>query len=89
MILCARKCGDRYNEIFNQLYDAHEQYQILLLRYNRLKSENSRLQGCLKDMVDTGTEFLKAVRASIDGVDASREAQFRDAIKTGRKELDG
>lgn len=40
-------------------------------------------------LVDAGTEFLASMRASIDGIDGSREAQFRDAIEAGKEELDG
>ena len=86
--LRAEMWKDRYDETFKQLYDAQEDYQILLMERDRLKRENSRLQGCLKDIVNTGTAFLKAVRASIDGIDGAREARFRDAIEAGRKEID-
>ena len=76
---------DRYEEVSFRLRDAQEQCGFLASQYHNLKEENLRLQGCLMALVDAGTEFLASMRASIDGIDGSREAQFRDAIE----ELDG
>lgn len=80
---------DRFEEVSFRLRDAQEQCSFLASQYHNLKEENLRLQGCLMALVDAGTEFLKSVHASVDGIDGSREAQFRDAIKAGREELDG
>lgn len=80
---------DRYEEVSFRLRDAQEQCGFLASQYHNLKEENLRLQGCLMALVDAGTEFLASMRASIDGIDGSREAQFRDAIEAGKEELDG
>ena len=80
---------DRYEEVSFRLRDAQEQCGFLVSQYHNLKEENLRLQGCLMALVDAGTEFLASMRASIDGIDGSREAQFRDAIEVGKEELDG
>ena len=80
---------DRYEEVSFRLRDAQEQCGFLVSQYHSLKEENLRLQGCLMALVDAGTEFLASMRASIDGIDGSREAQFRDAIEAGKEELDG
>lgn len=53
-----------------------------------LREENARLYSCLKDMVDAGTLFLAHVFASVDRIDDLREAQFREAIEAGRKEVE-
>ena len=79
---------DRYEEVSFQLRDAQEQCRFLASQYHNLKEENLRLQGCLMALVDAGTEFLASMRASIDEIDGSREAQFREAIEAGRKELE-
>ena len=76
---------DRYEEVSFRLRDAQEQCGFLASQYHNLKEENLRLQGCLKDLVDAGTDFLMSVRGLIDGIDGSREAQFRNAIEKGRK----
>lgn len=76
---------DRFEEASFRLRDAQEQCGFLASQYHNLKEENLRLQGCLMALVDAGTEFLASMRASIDGIDGSREAQFRDAIEKGRK----
>lgn len=79
---------DRYEEVSFKLRDAQEQCRFLASQYHNLKEENLRLQGCLMALVDAGTEFLASMRASIDEIDGSREAQFREAIEAGREELE-
>lgn len=73
----------------NEKY-SHEVIE-LRLRCEKLLSkayECNRLRACLKDMVDAGTLFLAYVFASVDGIDDLREAQFREAIEAGRKEVE-
>lgn len=52
-----------------------------------LEKENARLRWCLKELVDVGTQYL-AFSQPIAGSDGSREVQFRNAIETGKKEME-
>lgn len=83
--LRAEMWRDRFEEESFRLRDAQEQCAYLATEYHKLKDENERLLQCLKDLVDAGTDFLMSVRGPIDGIDGSREAQFRNAIEKGRK----
>lgn len=83
--LRAEMWRDRFEEEGFRLRDAQEQCAYLATEYHKLKDENERLLQCLKDLVDAGTDFLMSARGSIDGIDGSREAQFRNAIEKGRK----
>lgn len=77
---------DRFEEASFRLRDAQEQCSFLASEYHKLKEENLRLQDCLKELVDAGTQYL-AFSQPIDGSDGSRGAQFREVIETGRKEI--
>lgn len=79
---------DRFEEASFRLRDAQEQCSFLVSEYNKLKEENLRLQDCLKELVDVGTQYL-AFSQPIAGSDGSRGAQFREVIETGRKEING
>lgn len=78
---------DRFEEASFRLRDAQEQCSFLASEYHKLKEENLRLQDCLKELVDVGTQYL-AFSQPIAGSDGSRGAQFREVIETGRKEID-
>lgn len=69
-------------EKLQEKIDEYEECEI------HLREENARLYSYLKDMVDAGTLFLAYVFASVDGIDDLREAQFREAIEAGRKEVE-
>ena len=79
---------DRFEEVSFRLRDAQEQCGFLASEYHKLKEENLRLQDCLKELVDAGTQYL-AFSQPIVGSDGSRETQFREAIETGKKEING
>lgn len=83
--LRAEMWRDRFEEESFRLRDTQEQCAYLATEYHKLKDENEHLLQCLKDLVDAGTNFLMSVRSSIDGIDGSREAQFRNAIEKGKK----
>lgn len=83
--LRAEMWRDKFEEESFRLRDAQEQCAYLATEYHKLKDENERLLQCLKDLVDAETDFLMSVRGPIDGIDGSREAQFRNAIEKGRK----
>lgn len=84
-----RLMREEYNTMAQDLDDFYEEKCDLKEALLREEERSKRLQDCLKSMVDAGTDFLMSVRASIDGIDGSREAQFRDAIEAGKEELDG
>lgn len=79
---------DRFEEASFRLRDAQEQCSFLASEYYKLKEENLRLQDCLKELVDAGTQYL-AFSQPIAGSDGSHETQFREVIETGRKEING
>lgn len=80
-----RLLREEYNAMAQDLDDLYEEKCDLKEALLQKELECARLHQCLKDLVDAGTDFLMSVRGPIDGIDGSREAQFRNAIEKGRK----
>nr|DAJ89210.1 MAG TPA: hypothetical protein [Caudoviricetes sp.] len=77
---------DRFEEASFRLRDAQEQCSFLASECHKLKEENLRLQGCLQELVDAGTQYLAFSQPIVES-DGSRGAQFREVIEIGRKEI--
>ena len=80
-----RLMREEYNAMAQDLDDFYQEKCDLKEALLQKELECARLHQCLNDLVDAGTDFLMSVRRPIDGIDGSREAQFRDAIEKGRK----
>lgn len=80
-----RLMREEYNAMAQDLDDFYQEKCDLKEALLQKELECARLHQCLKDLVDAGTDFLMSARGSIDGIDGSREAQFRKAIEKGRK----
>lgn len=86
--LRAEMWRDRFEEESFRLRDAQEQCAYLATEYHKLKDENERLLQCLKDLVDAGTDFLMSMHEPIGLIRSMRETQLREAIETGKKEIE-
>ena len=80
-----RLMREEHNTMAQDLDDFYQEKCDLNEALLQKELECARLHQCLKDLVDAGTDFLMSMRASIDGIDGLREAQFRNAIEKGRK----
>lgn len=76
---------EEYDVMAQDLDDFYQERCDLKEALLQKELECARLHQCLKDLVDAGTDFLTSVRGPIDGIDGSREAQFRNAIEKGKK----
>ena len=79
---------EEYGAMAQDLDDFYQERCDLNEALLQEKSECARLHQCLRELVDAGIKFLASLH-SMEENDGSREAQFREAIETGRKEING
>ena len=69
-----------------ELKELKENYAYLVDEYRKERETNKRLRQSLNELVDAGIKYISSTH-SIDWNDGSRETQFKDVLKTGKREL--
>ena len=71
-----------------ELKELKENYNYLVDEYRKEREKNKRLRQSLNELVDAGIKYISSTN-SIDWNDVSRETQFKEVLKTGKKEING
>ena len=71
-----------------ELKELKENYNYLVDEYRKEREKNKRLRQSLNELVDAGIKYISSTH-SIDWNDGSRETQFKEALETGKKEING
>lgn len=83
-----RLMREEYNAMAQDLDDFYQEKCDLKEALLQKELECARLHQCLKDLVDAGTDFLMSMHEPIGLIRSMRETQLREAIETGKKEME-
>ena len=71
-----------------ELKELKENYTYLVDEYRKEREKNKRLRQSLNELVNAGIKYISSTN-SIDWNNGSREAQFKEVLETGKKEING